>query len=56
MKTPNWKPIELNNQCGICTHYIPKLKENVRTARGNCQLTGKYKQRTESCKKFKLER
>lgn len=54
-KTPNWKNLKLNKQCGVCIHYKQKIINGKFTARGNCALTGVYKMRTESCMKFKEE-
>ena len=54
-KTPNWRELELNKQCGVCIYYTPKTINGTLTARGNCELTKVYKMRTESCMKFKEE-
>ena len=53
--TPNWKPLKLNKQCGVCTNYMPKIINGRLTARGTCRLTNIYKMRTESCSKYKEE-
>lgn len=50
--TPNWKDLELVNQCGTCKHYRLHIKNRKHTARGKCELKSVYKQRTESCMKF----
>lgn len=52
-KTPNWQNLNLENQCGVCIYYLQRIVEEKETARGNCELSGKYKQRTESCLKYK---
>lgn len=51
-RTPNWKDLKLNNQCGICKHYKHFVKDGKRTARGKCELKSVYKMRTERCMKF----
>ena len=53
--TPNWKELKLNNQCGICIYYKPWTINEKLAARGTCTFTDVYKQRTETCRKFKEE-
>lgn len=52
IRTPNWKDIALNKQCGVCAHYQQFIKNGVRTARGKCKLRNAYKQRTDKCMKY----
>lgn len=52
--TPNWKELKLEKQCGVCSYYKQRIVKGKLTARGNCMLkNGVYKQRTDSCLKFK---
>lgn len=55
-RTPNWKDdLNLSNRCGGCVYYVPRVKNGVLTARGKCELKGKYKQRIESCSKYTMK-
>lgn len=50
--------IDTNGKCDKCKYYRPVIKidrdgEFIVFARGRCNITGRYKQRTETCKKFK---
>lgn len=49
--------INLKGKCHECKYYKPYTKENknkilVIFSRGSCRLKDKYKQRTETCKRF----
>lgn len=56
MQTPNWQPLRLQNQCGVCKHYTPLIKNDKLTARGWCAIRSNcYKQRTERCAKYEME-
>lgn len=52
--TPNWKAgIDLSLKCGACKYYEPFIKKGTLTARGRCTLKAVYKQRGETCLKYK---
>lgn len=46
--------MDLGGKCGTCRHYKQLITDDVLTARGHCLIKNKrYKQRTETCKKYK---
>lgn len=53
-RTPNWLDLDLKGKCGTCSYYVQLVQEEQHTARGHCSLRNNlYKQRTETCKKYK---
>ena len=53
--------LDTTGKCDKCIHYHPVRKLDKRGiltefARGRCMITEKYKQRTETCKKYKSVR
>ena len=46
-------------KCDKCIHYKPLIKDlygrKTMMCRGRCEFNNMYKQRTETCKKFKLK-
>lgn len=56
-KTSNWKSdLDLFSKCGSCKHYEQFIKNDYFTARGRCSLKSVYKQRTEGCLKYELNK
>lgn len=52
-RTPNWKDLNLQGQCGDCMHYEPRIKNGLLKAHGVCDLrNNRYKMRTERCNKY----
>lgn len=45
------KILKDKEQCHFCIHYIPTYKNGIKTCKGQCEVTGTYKQRTDKCKK-----
>lgn len=55
-RTPNWKELNLQGQCGVCAYYEPRYKGKLLTAHGTCtKRNNRYKMRTERCKQYKLK-
>lgn len=57
MRINGFIPIsKLNGKCATCKNFNQLIKElygiKTLTARGNCNITKKYKARTESCVKW----
>ena len=46
------KTIRDRQRCHFCMNYKPKFKNGKKLSRGNCIITGSYKQRTDKCKKY----
>lgn len=45
------KILKDTNRCNYCIHYEPLRKNGKTYCRGKCRVTGRYKQRTENCKR-----
>lgn len=52
-RTPNWKELDLQSQCGVCACYEPRIKNGLLKAHGVCTIrNNRYKMRTERCDKY----
>ena len=45
------KTLRDKEQCHFCIHYKPRYKNGRKTCKGQCEVTGTIKQRTDKCKK-----
>lgn len=57
MYSTGFMETDLKNKCHECKYYQPLIKDfigfkDVTFCRGACKLKNRYKQRTETCKKF----